>query len=198
MVANTELKVSPLRIDLLSQEYNALRQEILKRIEFAYQLIGITLVAVGTILTVALSSKQRSDVLFVYPILVFFLAATWVNSELTLLAIARYIKDVLEPHFSQRGWETHLRGLPPRVHSPNQLFLVMISAPGIFVGTQLVTFVLAVSYFDAGPVHALLLVLSFLAIAGTIALFTHFTRQRRLLRTAELPPRQTAADPVRW
>ncbi|MGH2586791.1 MAG: hypothetical protein ACRDJE_17885, partial [Dehalococcoidia bacterium] len=67
------------------------------------------------------------------------------------------------------------------------------SAPGIFVGTQLVTFVLAVSYFDAGPVHALLLALSSLAIAGTIALFMHFTRQRRLLRLAEFPPPRPSA-----
>ena len=58
---------------LVAAEYKALRDEILKRVEFRYQLLNITLISAGTLLGAGLNANS-APVLLVYPILAAFLA----------------------------------------------------------------------------------------------------------------------------
>ena len=73
-------------------EYQALRSEILKRIEFRYQLINLILIVAGTFLTVGLQPNISASMLLVYPILALFLVAGWVHNGVATLRIARYIR----------------------------------------------------------------------------------------------------------
>jgi hypothetical protein len=63
-------------------EYNALRDELLKRAEFQQQILSLTLVIFGTILTFGLQVHSASIILL-YPLLSLFLAASWRHDGLT-------------------------------------------------------------------------------------------------------------------
>lgn len=62
-------------ITLVATKYKALRDEIVKRLEFRYQIINLTLVVAGTFLTIGVQANMPASVLLVYPLLASFLIA---------------------------------------------------------------------------------------------------------------------------
>lgn len=64
-------------------EYKALRDEIVKRIEFRYQIINLILIVAGTFLTVGVQASIPASVLLVYPILALFLISGWAHNGVT-------------------------------------------------------------------------------------------------------------------
>ena len=90
---------------LVAAEYKALRDEILNRINFRYQLLNLTLISAGTLLATGVHADVSAAVLLVYPILGAFLAAGWVHNGNTIIPLARYIRDELEVKYGGLGWE---------------------------------------------------------------------------------------------
>lgn len=168
---------------LVVAEFTALRGEILKRIEFAYQIVGITLVSAGTFVTIGLKSTSSTSILLLYPIFVLFLAASWVQSEITLLTAARYIRERLEPRCAAGlGWEAFLKQSPLRGRTSVHTFLTITSNVGIFLSTQLVALVLALFDFRATRINVALLAAASVAIALTGLLVWYFLRIRKDMR----------------
>jgi hypothetical protein len=132
-------------------EYEALRDEILKRIELQYQLLNLALIVVGTILTISLgggvltdaagSSSQGFLLLLCAP-LEMFLALGWAAHNVQIAKAGVYIKANYE-----EGWETYWpqnEGLSwPRKPVVQYLFTGGAPAMGVFVGTQILTLFLA-------------------------------------------------------
>lgn len=135
-ITNTSSKAS-----LVAEEYNALREEILKHIEFRYQLINLTLISAGTLLAAGVQDGVSPSVLLVYPLLSSFLAAGWVYNGKATLEIGTYIKEEIEAKNVGANWETYqFRKYPIGEHAG---LLGTLSAWGIFLGSQIITLAVA-------------------------------------------------------
>src|SRR5258708_10484017 len=119
---------------LVAAEYKSLRDEMLKRMEFRYQIINLTLVSAGTLLATGVHEGTTSSVLLVYPLLGAFLAAGWAHNGNAVVPLARYIRDELETKTIGLGWEKYLRAHPDRRYIYDDLGL--INAAGIFLHTR--------------------------------------------------------------
>ncbi len=93
-------------LSLVITEYNALREEILKRIEIDHQLIALALIAPGTLLTIGLQVRSAS-IIFVYPFLALFLSMIWVLNETGIHEAGEYIRDRIESKVGENciGWQ---------------------------------------------------------------------------------------------
>lgn len=137
-------------------EYAALRDEILKRIELQYQLLNLALIVAGTFLTISLSGGALTGaagsggprlLLLLCTPLEMFLALGWADHNVQIAKAGVYIRT----HYDE-GWETSWpqnEGLAgPRKHAVRHLFVGGIPAGGIFVCTQILTLLLAVTTFS--------------------------------------------------
>jgi hypothetical protein len=108
----------PLSPELITAEYCALREEIIKLTEIQFQLIVITLAAFGTILPLGVQIKSAS-ILLVYPILALFLAMEWVNHAFGIDMLGSYIQNKIEHTvgIDNIGWENTSRRRPATQNS---------------------------------------------------------------------------------
>jgi hypothetical protein len=92
--------------DFRLAEYEALRGELLKRVEIRYQLVLATLVGAGTFLSIGVQFFAAPVVLS-FPILVALLAAAWASNDLAIKRIAAYISSRIETVVADdhQGWE---------------------------------------------------------------------------------------------
>lgn len=77
-LVNTDGTLDP--ITFLLREYEALREEILKRMEIENQLTGLAMIALGTLATFAVQ-YQNPLLLLSYPTLAMFLSFGWSHSD---------------------------------------------------------------------------------------------------------------------
>jgi hypothetical protein len=89
----------------LLSEYKELRGEILKRSEMQHQLISITLVALGALITVGL--RDSPGALLAYPMLAVFLSAAWSYNDIQIAQLGIYIRYRIEDQLigGDLGWE---------------------------------------------------------------------------------------------
>ncbi|UCC76608.1 MAG: hypothetical protein JSW37_14055, partial [Anaerolineales bacterium] len=94
-------------------EYQALRGEIVKRIELRQQVLSFTLLGAGGLLSLGLQSDEvrvTLAILLMYTVLALFLALVWMQSDLRVHDMAEYIRTRIEPAHDGLCWETFLRG----------------------------------------------------------------------------------------
>ncbi len=161
--------VNPENVDLLIAEYNALREEILKRTEIGYQIIALTLTASGIILTVGLQTKD-APILLIYPILSLFLAAIWTNNHDSTVIMGTYIRKHIEPRATEKtmGWEYYLH------QNPKVLGFRAITSTGIgaiFIITGLLAILAGLSVTTFNATEIFLLTLDVLSILLSVILF---------------------------
>ncbi len=90
--------------------YNALRAEILKRIESRQQIMLATLTFFGVILGYGIKSNTSPLVILTYPIISFCLALSWSQVNFRLGQLGYYIRKKIEPKFYQTDpWEKYIR-----------------------------------------------------------------------------------------
>ena len=165
-------------ITLVAAEYNALRNEIVKRLEFRYQIINLTLIVAGTFLTVGVQTNMPASVLLVYPLLAFFLIAAWAHNGVASLHIGRYIREHIEREATGLGWETFLKEEAPQLPRPYG-FLGTVSTAGLVLTTQLLAVALALLKGNFTLIEIVLLVCSLASIVLTLFLLRYTTRMRR-------------------
>ncbi|MFF0372948.1 hypothetical protein [Actinoplanes missouriensis] len=104
---------APLAESFAIAEYESLRTEILKLIEMQGQLIALTVVAFGTVLSVGFQAKNPAIVL-VHPILALILGVSWMNHAHSVCRCAAYIREKEEIVGDKRrfGWETFVQANP--------------------------------------------------------------------------------------
>jgi len=173
---------SPEKVQLIIAEYNALRAEIIKRSEFRYQILSLTLIIAGSILTFGLQPASPSQILFVFPILGCFLVGVWAHNVLGPRRLAAFIREHIESRFDSWGWETEIE---------NESYTLswlsgIIASSGIFLGTEIITLVLGLLKSTFTPIDVVLIVLDSLAIIITLI----------LLRSTTQKPKQRKVSPT--
>lgn len=88
--------------DFRLAEYDALRTEILKRIELEHQTISFTLIAAAAAFGAALQTKNSLP-LFAYPILASFLLLILISNTFHIRYVAKYIKERVEDNVEDNG-----------------------------------------------------------------------------------------------
>lgn len=156
---------------LVAAEYKALRDEILKRVEFRYQLLNITLISAGTLLGAGLNANS-APVLLVYPIVAAFLAGGWAHNGEAIATMVKYVREELEESHTGLGWESYLLKHPDRHFIYRGLGLIY--AAGIFLTTQFIALILGLVKAGAAPVDYqnadnVLLAADVIAILCTVA-----------------------------
>lgn len=163
----------PKATDLIIVEYTALREEILKRVELQHQILSLTLIIFGTILSFGLQ-VHSSSILLLYAIIALFLAANWSHNGRTVRDIGRYIRSQIETKVGVQniGWEHRIR---PRQRLGGLNF---ISARGIFIGTSLLAIVLAIplAKFDLEDIFLFIVALS--SVAGSTLILRRNSRAK--------------------
>ena len=165
-------------LTLVAAEYNALRNEIVKRLEFRYQIINLALIVAGTFLTVGVQASMPASVLLVYPLLALFLIAAWAHNGIASLHIGRYIREHIERKATGLGWETFLKEQAPQLPRPYG-FLGTISTAGLILTTQLLAVALALLKGNFSTIEIVLLVCSLVSIVLTLFLLQYTIRIRR-------------------
>lgn len=162
---------------LIAAEYKALRDELLKRIEFRYQIINLTLVSAGTLLAAGTRDGVSASVLLVYPLVAAFLASGWTHNGDAIIPIARYIREELEVKIVGSGWESYLSRHPDRRFLYEDLGVIY--AAGIFLSTQLIALTLGALKATASAPDVVLLIGDFLAVGFTVSVLLLHRRARR-------------------
>lgn len=126
----------PESTSLLLAEYNALRNEILKRMDVENQLATFTVIVFGTILGIGLQNKSAVLILL-YPTLATFFAIGWSHSNYMIFQIGTYLKQHVESvvGVDKMGWE----------HYRTMKSLYVWSARGIFLTTEVLAIAVGLS-----------------------------------------------------
>lgn len=90
-------------------EYLSLRDEVMKRVESRQQLLSIALTLAGAFLGIGWGTGG-AVALLLFPPLVTLLAVGWVQNEVRIGQINRYIREVLTTQIPTLGFERFIRG----------------------------------------------------------------------------------------
>lgn len=172
-----QYRSNELSLSVAIAEYESLREEIIKRLEFRYQLLNLTLLISGTILSIGLQPTVPGSVLLIHPILALFLAASYIYNGVAIARVAKYIRECLEPKGLGFGWETFVKEQSTLAISPKSLGIFpRIAASGVFIITQLTTFVVALFRIQFNIIDWLLLGCAGIATILTILMFRYLGR----------------------
>ncbi|MDQ3705551.1 MAG: hypothetical protein M3437_10080 [Chloroflexota bacterium] len=98
---DTEQAVAIGRV-LLESQYTALRAEITQRIQLQHNIMAVTLTFAAAFLGFAFEFPDIRAVLLLYPLLILFLAASWVHNDNRVHAIGYFIREHIERAFLTR------------------------------------------------------------------------------------------------
>jgi hypothetical protein len=100
-------------VHLAVAEYESLRAEILKLVELQFQIIGLTVLAFGTILSVGLQTKNAA-IMLLHPLLSLILGVSWLNHAHGISRCAEYITQHIEAKLGvdYMGWENYVQRHP--------------------------------------------------------------------------------------
>jgi hypothetical protein len=146
MKKESSANISESQRDGLLAEYNALRSEILKRIELRNSIMFGTLTFAGVLLGFGLTTPTLA---LIYVIISMFLAAAWVQSDVIISNIGRYILEKLETPQTGLRWETQRQkerteSSKRKTFQPSAVF----STGGVFLVTQAVAILIALSNLE--------------------------------------------------
>ena len=156
----------------IEMEFNALREEVLKRIELREQITQITLGLAGVFLGVGLANPA---IAFIYPTLSIFLAAGWAQNDLRIRQIGSYIRNNLETSLPGLGWESHRKAIEEQSRL-GLLNFVLLSHGGIFALTQIMAIGIGLYKFTFTLAEQVLLGIDVFALFLTFILFEYVRR----------------------
>ncbi len=164
-------------LTMILAEYQALREEILKRVELRYQLLNILMTAAAGFLAFGSQEQIPSTVLLVYPLMALFLTAGWVHNGHTIEHIAGYLREQMEQVVPGLHWETYVE---QRIHRKSPFRqLGTVATSGLVLTTQLLAIGLALLKFTWTEIEVVLWVASVLAFILTFILFGFTLRFQR-------------------
>ncbi len=149
------------------EEYQSLREETLKRVEFRNQQSNFTLLSAGAIFGFA-TAQGMPLALFAFPLLVIFFAANYSYNTMMLITLGRYLREVIEKEHDF-GWATFLS----QPHGFIERF-ERVEKYGLFVAIP--TLMMAYGYFMFESLSSLeqaVLVAGILAVGLTIVVLRH-------------------------
>lgn len=93
---------------IILQEYQALRNEILKRIEFRNNFFYYGIVLSGAFFGITQIDSIDYTIILFYPFLNFFLVSAWVHEDLRIHEIGNYLKTSIEQEVKFIKFESYL------------------------------------------------------------------------------------------
>jgi hypothetical protein len=144
-------------------EFNALNNEIVKRLEIQYQFIYLTLFVAGTLLSVGSQPKIYPIVLLIYPIIALFLAVGWQQNAIVIRQLGLYIRDRIESRVAGGGWESYRKTMS----LISQRNLTTLFTRGTFIGTQLVAVVIVLPRLTFSGLEIVMLTIDVIAVMIT-------------------------------
>jgi len=143
MAHGAKAKVSTgVRTELLA-EYASLREEILKRIGFRQQLNTILLSAAVALLG-ALVVVGHVAIAFILPVLVVFMALSWVHNDFRIGQLGKHIREEIETSLDGVCWETSIQGMRDRPNGGWPWRRTVVSQTGVFLVVQAASVLLGV------------------------------------------------------
>ncbi len=123
------------------QEYNALRAEIIKRMEIRNSIVFGTLTFASALMGFGLNTPALA---LIYIIISMFLAAAWVQSDVMISQTGRYIRENIEKYAPGLRWESTRAARRTEEKSSGGIRpSVVFSTSGIFILTQNVALIIA-------------------------------------------------------
>jgi hypothetical protein len=120
----------------------------------------------GTFITVGTQASSEALILLIYPIFASFLALAWNQHNLRIKRIGDYIREHVESRIPDGGWEQHRTNITAKI----KMSSAVLSASGTFVGTQLLTIILAIPKLALTETETWLLLADGLSVLLTIML----------------------------
>jgi hypothetical protein len=151
-------------VSLIVAEYASIRAEILKLIELQAQLIALTVIAFGTVLSVGFQTN-KAVIVMIYPLLALILGISWLNHAHAIHRCGDYIAHQIEPKVGVQlmGWESFVR-----VHPLPKAMIGYWGVRAIFIGSS----ALSVIAGTVIPKHGLTVWVFYCAAIGVTILTT--------------------------
>ena len=169
---------SEIQRDFLLEEYQALRDEIVQRVQARQQMWSILLVVAGTFLSVGVQPGIAAWTIFLYPIIALFFAVNWAHNDARIDQLTWYIQRQVEPIFRVTGWETYrAQTFRQKRKTPAQNPLALLpglptmSARGRFASTQLIAASIGVYRLAQSMPTGVTLLITFIEVGITIITF---------------------------
>lgn len=176
-------------------EYNALRDEIMTRIELRNQIMLATLTLAGVMLSFGVSNPS---IAFVFPIIATFLATAWLQHDVRIGELSNYINEHIEDRLPDgMGWENYRASRPRKGTRVFGLRLAVLSAGGVFVVIQIVALFIGFSKFATfTTAEWLFSAISSLFVVLTIGVISSAHRKPRRTAGAHSQPVVQSAPPA--
>jgi hypothetical protein len=167
-------------------QFQSLRAEILQLIQMQSQLVGVNVVALGVLLSVAVQGS-RAPVVLVYPLVSLILGLSWLNHAHSICRISHFIARGIESQYFRQtsGWETYLRSLEPTRF--NRIGYWGVRA--VFAGGSLISLLASLFIGIHGTIAWIAFSVSAFTTAATLAMFA-FLRED----SHEIAPPSPATD----
>jgi len=170
------------RFTFLITEYEKLKDEQHKRVEFRDQMIYITLGAIGAVFSYALQKPEAEIALLVLPFVCLIMGWTYLTNDYKISQMGAYIRKKLIPEIlkdpnltedTQINWEIFNRTHNRRKRHKLLQLVVDITIFGISGVVSVMTFI--VLHSELNFYHLILISLEFLALFYLIFLYISYT-----------------------
>lgn len=157
------------------KEYDALRQEILKRLEMQNNHLNLML----TILTVLFSfGVSNTNIAFLIPPILCLLAFIWKGNNLMIIKLSTYIKNKFEGENFDLGWETYNEQTSAKLFSKNKTFLFAAGPFGIFIFSSIIAIGIGISKYNHTSLDLLLLIISIISFILIVFIFILYNSEK--------------------
>ena len=169
-------------VTIIMTEYDALRAEILKRIELMHQVASLGLLVPGTIFAFGFQT-QDANIILLYPLLSLVLSLLWSQHDRRTRECGYYINSYIESRFEKAmNWE-HFMDSTRTVHRLFDRDSIW-AAIGIFAGTAVLAIVvgipIALKFGTVVPLWILLSTAILAIVLTTARILSPYSHQKRM------------------
>jgi hypothetical protein len=171
-------------IAVMMKEYDALRAEVLTRIQLMHQVTSLALIVPGTIFAFGFQT-QNATLILLYPILALVLALIWSQCDRRSREIGYYIHTRIESRLKDvMGWE-HFMDSTRTAHKLFDLDALWAAA-GVFAGTEVLAILVGIPistrFGTLIPLYFLLSTAILSVLLTVIRLFVPYNHRERIHR----------------
>jgi 8-oxo-dGTP diphosphatase len=134
------------RREELLKEYDALRSEVLQRMNLRYQSLTLAISATGIFIAAVAGQFVPPVTLLLYPLLAVCIAVAWAQNDIRVGQMGQRIRDDIEQQLGGIKWENWLSAQFARTPVFLYRHSTELTAIGILVGTEILAIVLAISF----------------------------------------------------
>ncbi len=171
-VSLSEWRYSEDQYYLMKEEYKTLHGELLKHGENSYRVLSFMLITAGIIITIGLLQAGVYYILFLFPVICFFMARLWKYNIEGTGRICSYIRSEIENNifFGKQGvhacrnYENN-----DKRRSPLLTFIRNLFMPGMFLAVEIIVMALGILKSNFTAIDRVMIVLGAFFIFLTLA-----------------------------